>query len=99
MIPPLGEQRAIVSAVEGHLARLKTLAAVLAEMGELAPALERACLASAFRGELVPQDRNDEPAEVMLARLKAANGSTTNGAKPKPGRRAPSARGADSADE
>jgi type I restriction enzyme S subunit len=29
-------------------------------------------LAKVFRGELVPQDPNDEPAEAMLARLKSA---------------------------
>jgi type I restriction enzyme S subunit len=34
-----------------------------------AEACERAILAKAFRGELVPQDPNDEPAEQMLARL------------------------------
>ncbi|MBK8219355.1 MAG: restriction endonuclease subunit S [Myxococcales bacterium] len=32
---------------------------------------ERSVLAKAFRGELVPQDPNDEPADVMLARLVA----------------------------
>jgi type I restriction enzyme S subunit len=29
-------------------------------------------LAKAFRGELVPQDPSDEPASVLLARLKGA---------------------------
>jgi len=28
-------------------------------------------LAKAFRGELVPQDPNDEPAEKLLERIKA----------------------------
>jgi len=28
-------------------------------------------LAKAFRGELVPQDPNDEPAEKLLARIQA----------------------------
>jgi len=45
--------------------------------------LDRATLAKAFRGELVPQDPNDEPAADLLARL-ASNrdnpaASTTNG--------------------
>jgi type I restriction enzyme S subunit len=32
----------------------------------------RALLAKAFRGELVPQDPNDEPASVLLERIRAA---------------------------
>jgi type I restriction enzyme S subunit len=32
--------------------------------------LEKAALAKAFRGELVPQDPSDEPAEALLARLR-----------------------------
>lgn len=34
--------------------------------------LDSTLLARAFRGELVPQDPSDEPADVMLARLRAA---------------------------
>ncbi|MGL5080105.1 MAG: hypothetical protein ACRC8A_01325 [Microcoleaceae cyanobacterium] len=33
--------------------------------------LEQATLAKAFRGELVPQDPNDEPAAVLLERILA----------------------------
>jgi type I restriction enzyme S subunit len=33
--------------------------------------LDQSILAKAFRGELVPQDPNDEPAEKLLARIKA----------------------------
>ncbi|MBP7618033.1 MAG: hypothetical protein KA743_05945 [Geothrix sp.] len=32
--------------------------------------LTHSILAKAFRGELVPQDPNDEPAETLLAKLK-----------------------------
>lgn len=38
--------------------------------------LDRAILAKAFRGELVPQDPNDEPAEQMLARLASTEAPT-----------------------
>ena len=35
----------------------------------------RTPIAKAFRGELVPQDKNDEPASELLARLKAQRAS------------------------
>lgn len=37
--------------------------------------LTQALLAKAFRGELVPQDPNDEPASVLLERIRAARES------------------------
>ena len=42
--------------------------AARAQVERLTPAL----LAKAFRGELVPQDPNDEPASVLLERIRAA---------------------------
>jgi type I restriction enzyme S subunit len=33
--------------------------------------LRRAVLERAFRGELVPQDPSDEPAEALLSRIRA----------------------------
>jgi type I restriction enzyme S subunit len=38
-------------------------------------------LAKAFRGELVPQDPNDEPASVLLDRIRAERDATP--AKPR----------------
>jgi type I restriction enzyme S subunit len=35
------------------------------------PKLEQSILTKAFRGELVPQDPNDEPASVLLERIRA----------------------------
>ena len=38
--------------------------------------LDQAVLAKAFRGELVPQDPNDEPASVLLERIRAGKRMT-----------------------
>ncbi|WP_099348456.1 restriction endonuclease subunit S [Acetobacter aceti] len=46
--------------------------------------LESSLLAKAFRGELVPQDPNDEPASVLLDRIRAERAAVL---KPKRGRR------------
>jgi type I restriction enzyme S subunit len=50
--------------------------------------LDRSLLAKAFRGELVPQDPNDEPADVMLARVKAAAGDAVPKGRGRPARTA-----------
>lgn len=47
--------------------------------------LTQSILAKAFRGELVPQDPNDEPASVLLERIKAQRAAAP---KAKRGRRA-----------
>ena len=39
--------------------------------------LDRSILAKAFRGELVPQDPNDEPAAVLLERIRAEREQTS----------------------
>lgn len=47
-------------------------------------AAQRGLLAKAFRGELVPQDPNDEPAAVLLERIRAARAAEPE--KPRRGR-------------
>ncbi|MFN0119817.1 MAG: hypothetical protein ACKV2V_04880 [Blastocatellia bacterium] len=71
-LPNLIEQAQIVRRVETLFAYADRLDAryqqARAEVDRLTPAL----LAKAFRGELVPQDPNDEPATVLLERIRAA---------------------------
>lgn len=70
-IPPLSQQESIVATIEENLAaadRLKTAV----ENGSLkAEQLRRSLLTEAFAGRLVPQDQRDEPASVLLERIRA----------------------------
>ena len=70
-LPPLPEQQAIVSEVESRLSVAdKVEKTVTAEL-KRAEQLRQSILKKAFSGELVPQDPNDEPASVLLERIKA----------------------------
>ena len=73
-VPPLEVQHRIITSVEAAFAWLDKVAAERARASHLAPKLDQSILAKAFRGELVPQDPNDEPASVLLERIKAASG-------------------------
>ncbi len=70
-LAPLEEQHEIVRRIEAAFARIDRLAKEAKRALELVGRLDEAILAKAFRGELVPQDENDEPAEHLLARIRA----------------------------
>ncbi|RDI11038.1 hypothetical protein DFO48_105554 [Comamonas sp. AG1104] len=67
-----GEQTEIVRRVEILFAYADRLEARLQTARSAADRLTPALLAKAFRGELVPQDPNDEPATELLRRLREA---------------------------
>ena len=75
-LPPLAEQRRIVAEVERRLSVIQQ-----------AERLRQSTLKKAFSGQLVPQDPNDEPASVLLERIKvereAAESKKTTKAKPR----------------
>jgi type I restriction enzyme, S subunit len=70
-IPSIEEQHEIVRRIESAFAKIDRLAQEAKRALELVGRLNEAILAKAFRGELVPQDDNDEPAELLLARIRA----------------------------
>jgi type I restriction enzyme S subunit len=69
---PKEEQTEIVRLVEQYFALADTLEKNLANAKQRVDNLTQSILAKAFRGELVPQDPSDEPADKLLARIKAA---------------------------
>ncbi len=83
-LPPLQEQQEIVRRVESAFQKVDTLATEAKRALKLTDKLDEAILVKAFRGELVSQDPNDEPASILLERIKAERAAAP---KPKRGRR------------
>ncbi|MBN2443001.1 MAG: restriction endonuclease subunit S, partial [Spirochaetales bacterium] len=69
MLPPLEEQKEIVRQVDKLFALADKLEAHYQRAKAKVDKLSQSVLAKAFRGELVPQDPNDEPAEKLLERI------------------------------
>lgn len=69
-LPPLEEQAEIVARIEAAFAQIETLARAAAAARARLGVLDRAILARAFKGKLVPQNPNDEPASELLKRVK-----------------------------
>lgn len=70
-LPSLSKQKDIAKNLGVIVTRAKRLEAEAVRARKLLDRLEAAILAKAFRGELVPQDPNDEPASVLLDRIRA----------------------------
>lgn len=69
--PPLEEQKEIVRRVETLFSLADNVEKQYLEAKKRTDRLTQSLLAKAFRGELVPQDTNDEPASELLKRIQA----------------------------
>jgi len=69
-LAPVAEQKRVVAKIEEMFSIAKQIEGAVKKAREQAERIDQAILAKAFRGELVPQDPNDEPASVLLQRLK-----------------------------
>jgi type I restriction enzyme, S subunit len=76
-IAPAAEQQEIVRRIDMALRWVDRLASETTSARKLVDHLDQAVLAKAFRGELVPQDPNDEPASVLLERIQAERHAPT----------------------
>lgn len=71
-VPPLIEQKEIVRLVDQYFAFAETIEAQVKKAQAKVDNLTQSILAKAFRGELVPQDPNDESADKLLERIAKA---------------------------
>ncbi len=92
-LPPLAEQQRIVAEVERRLSVVDEIESAIEINLKRAATLRQSILKRAFEGKLVPQDPNDEPASVLLERIRAERQSkqaeaqkkkTPRKGKPKP---------------
>ncbi len=74
-VPTLAEQEKIVAEIESRFERADALETAVDRALNDAEKLKQAVLKKAFRGELVPQNPDDEPASVLLDRIRAARAS------------------------
>lgn len=78
-LAPLEEMNLIVERIESAIHSLAKVEAETRKAIHLLDHLDQANLAKAFRGELVPQDPNDEPASALLERIRTEQARQSQG--------------------
>lgn len=69
-LPPLAEQHKIVEEIEHYLSVADKIEKVVEQSLNQAQRLRHSILKKAFEGKLVPQDPSDEPASVLLEKIR-----------------------------
>jgi type I restriction enzyme S subunit len=80
-LAPMAEQREIVKVVECRLSIAVNVEASLERNRQRAVRLRQSILKRAFEGKMVPQDPKDEPAGVLLERIKVESKRSGGGSK------------------
>ena len=75
LLPPLDEQEQIVSQIEQGFSLIENTTQIIESSLQNLQTMKMSVLKQAFEGKLVPQDPNDEPASVLLERIKSTKAS------------------------
>ena len=87
VLPPINEQVEIVHRIQQSFNAINRIFQENQEAKERLNLFDRSILAKAFRGELVEQDPNDEPASVLLEHIRADREQQMQGKIKKPGKK------------
>jgi type I restriction enzyme S subunit len=77
-LSPLSEQQRIATDVERRESVIDASLSTVSSNVTRASRLRQSILKRAFEGKLVPQDPNDEPASVLLERIRAERSAMSN---------------------
>jgi len=69
-IPPLEDQKQIISQIEYGFSLIENTSQIVNSTLQQLETMKISILKQAFEGKLVPQDPNDEPASILLERIK-----------------------------
>jgi len=83
-LPPLAEMQEIVRLVDHALDQIERQQSAIDHALRHSAAQRQNILRAAFSGELVPQDPDDEPASVLLARIRAERAAQAGKSTPRP---------------
>jgi len=86
-VPPVDEQPQLLQALDATFSRADRLETEAARARALLDRLESAVLGKAFRGELVAQNPTDEPASVLLERIRLQRAEASDHPRPRRNRK------------